>query len=180
MSDQVVIITAYDCIEGVVHIGAYKNDWRSFGQIAMGDLCKPFPYYDLMSSSVLAICESVFLKPMHDETIMNIIMGRIKVFIGIDFDKFIEFSNHLGIKADWSTSKELHQYLDSAKGNAQAIFSFDNKGIKLEIDGRKMFLGHGFFMKMIFDHFLPSTMILKYQQSISNSDLREIVPESHS
>lgn len=159
---------AYSCIEGIVHIGVYKRDWRIYGQTSMKTLCDPFPFVDLMISRGVAICEPIFLKPISDDKIIDIVLGKIKVYIGIDFEKFIEFSNFLGIKASWASSKELHKYLDNSKYNSKEIFSFNNKGIKIEIGGKELLLGYGFFFKMIFDHILPSTMLLKYQSSIKD------------
>ena len=97
---------AYDCIETIVHIGVYKNDWRMYGQFSMKSLCDPFPFVDLMASRGIVICEPIFLKPIGDDKIIDIVLGRIKIYIGIDFEKFIEISNLLGIKASWSSSKE--------------------------------------------------------------------------
>ncbi len=164
---------AYDCVEAIVHIGVYKNDWRLYGQFSMKELCDPFPFIDLMASRGIAICEPVFLMPIGDDKIIDIVLGRIKIYIGIDVEKFIEFSNFLGIKASWSSSKELHKYLDSSKYNPKEIYSFNNKGVKIEINAQELFLGQGFFSKMIFDHILPSTMLLKYQSSISNTNFEE-------
>ncbi|WP_269686398.1 hypothetical protein [Flavobacterium lacustre] len=159
---------AYDCIEGIVHLGVYKNDWRMHGQFTMKSLCKAFPFYDLMTGRGVTICEPIFLKPIIDENIIDLVLGRIKIYIGIDYDKLIEFSNELGVKASWSSSKELHKYLDNSKYNPKEIFSFKNKGIKIEIDGREAFLGQGFFSKILFDNILPSTMLMKYQNTIKN------------
>ncbi|OBS14811.1 hypothetical protein ATE49_19435 [Elizabethkingia miricola] len=152
---------AYTCIGEIIHIGIYKNEWRTYGQFSMKQLCAPYPFVDLMSSRTL-ICEPIFLKPFPEEIIMDMVMGRIKVFIGVNYDNFIEFSNGLGVKASWSSAKELQKYLENFKHDRRTIFSFENKGIKLEIDGHEIFVGGGFFSKMIFDHFLPQTMILKY------------------
>lgn len=158
---------AYECIEAIVHVGVYKNDWRMFGQVTMKDLCEPFPFVDLMASRGMIISEPIFMKPFTDEQILDIVLGRIKIFIGIDYEKFIEFANFLGIKASWSTSKELHKYLDNKSHNPKEIFSFKNKGIKVNIIGQEMMLGRGFFMKILFDQFLPSTMLLKYQHQLT-------------
>jgi len=158
----------YDCVEAVVHVGVSKNDWRIFGQASMKATCDPFPITDLMSGRGIMICEPIFMKPIPDSTIMDIVLGRIKIYIGIDFEKLIEFANHLGIKATWSTSKELHKCLDNKSYNSTEIFSFNNRGIKISISGQDMFLGHGFISKIIFDHFLPSTMLLKYQAQIKS------------
>lgn len=159
---------AFESVEAIVHIGAYKNDWRFRGQEAMKSLCDPYPFMDLMAGRGVNISEPIFLKPFTDEQIIDIALGKIKIFIGIDFDKLIEFSNALGIKASWSTSKELQNFISKAKYYSKEFFSFNNKGIKVEIDGKEVFLGHGFFSKIIFDHFLPSTMLLKYQDSLHN------------
>ncbi|SHG01915.1 hypothetical protein SAMN05444274_1201 [Mariniphaga anaerophila] len=157
---------AYDCIEAIVHVGVYKNDWRLYGQPTMKGLCKPYSFYDLISNCRL-ISEPIFMKPFTDKQILDIVLGRVKIYIGIDYEKFIEFSNFLGIKASWSTSKELHKYLDNKSYSPKEIFSFENRGIKVDILGQQMFLGQGFFMKIIFDQILPSTMLLKYQYQLT-------------
>lgn len=157
---------AYDCIEAIVHVGVYKNDWRLYGQPAMAGLCKPFSFYDLISNRRL-ISEPILMKPFTDKQILDIVLGRVKIYMGIDYEKFIEFSNFLGIKASWSTSKELHKYLDNKTYSPKEIFSYKNRGIKVDILGQQMFLGQGFFMKILFDQILPSTMLLKYQYQLT-------------
>ncbi|GAA6765727.1 hypothetical protein AAFH68_16650 [Flavobacterium sp. CGRL1] len=161
---------AYESVEAIVHIGVYKDDWRFYGQTAMKSLCAPYPFMDLMSGRGINISEPVFLKPFTDQQIIDIVLGRIKIFIGIDFDKLIELSNDLGIKASWSTTKELQNFVAKAKYYSKEFFSFNNKGIKVKIDGKEILLGHGFFSKITFDHFLPSTMLLKYQNTLHNLD----------
>lgn len=157
---------AYECIESIVHVGVYKKDWRLYGQLTMKGLCKPFSFYDLISSRRL-ISEPIFMKPFTDKQILDIVLGRVKIYVGIDYEKFIEFSNFLGIKASWSTSKELHKYLDNKSYSPKEIFSFENRGIKVDILEQQMFIGQGFFMKILFDQLLPSTMLLKYQYQLT-------------
>lgn len=159
---------AYTSVGAIVNIGVYKNDWRVYGQFTMKQLCDPFPFIDLMASRGVLICEPIFLKPFPENVIMDIVFGRIKVFIGIDYNNFIKFSNDLGVGASWSTAKEFQKYLQKFLYDKREIFSIDNKGIKLEIDGNELFVGHGFFTKILFDHFLPETMILKYVGMIAD------------
>jgi hypothetical protein len=161
---------AYESVEAIVHIGVYKNDWRFHGQAAMKSLCNPYPFMDLMSGRGVNISEPIFLKPFTDQQIIDIVLGKIKIFIGIDFDKLIELSNDFVFKASWSTSKELQNLVSQAKYYSKEFFSFNNKGVKVEIDGKEVFLGHGFFSKITFDHFLPSTMLQKYQNTLHNLD----------
>lgn len=159
---------AYGSVGAIVLIGMYKNEWRAYGQFSMKQLCDPFPSVDLMASRGILICEPIFLKPFPEDIIMDIVLGRIKVYIGIDYNNFIKFSNDLGVKASWSTPKELQKYLKDYPHDRREIFSFNNKGLKIEIDGNEIFVGHGFFTKILFDHFLPKTMILKYNGMIEN------------
>nr|WP_314491984.1 hypothetical protein [uncultured Chryseobacterium sp.] len=159
---------AYTSVGAIVNIGVYKNDWRVYGQFTMKQLCDPYPFVDLMASRGVLICEPIFLKPFPENVIMDIVFGRIKVFIGIDYNNFIKFSNDLGVGASWSTAKELQNYLQKFIHDKREIFSIDNKGIKLEIDGNEIFVGHGFFTKILFDHFSPETMILKYVGMIAD------------
>lgn len=154
---------AYDCVEAIVHIGVYKNEMRFLGPNLIKNLCNDFPVYDLMSGRGITMCEPIFLKPLLDGTVIDIVLGRIRVFIGIDINKFLEFCIVLGINAKWSTAKELQKYKEMY--NSKEIFSYQNKGIKMELNGREVFLGYGFFVKIIYDHMLPSTMILKYQDT---------------
>ncbi|AZA52117.1 hypothetical protein [Chryseobacterium sp. G0201] len=159
---------AYTSVGAIVHVGMYKNDWRIPGQFTLKQLCDPFPFVDLMASRGILICEPIFLKPFSEDIIMDIVFGRMKVYIGIDYNNFIKFSNDLGVKASWSAPKELQKYLEDYPHDRREIFSFENKGIKIEIDGNEIFVGHGFFTKILFDHFLPETMILKYNGTMEN------------
>ncbi len=151
---------AYECVEAVIHIGIYRDNWLSIGKEVLESTCKPFPVHDILEGRGIMICEPLFIKPFSDDVILDIVLGKIKIYIGVDFEKFIEFANYLGVPARWSTKKELAKILDTRKYNSKEIFALENKGIILTINDQEHFLGQGYFVKMIFDHFLPSSSLL--------------------
>lgn len=164
---------AYTNIWGVVNVGVYKNQSRSNGKFILGFLNKGFPVHDATSLGV-NISEPIFAKPLYwgGQNIIDIALGRIKIYIGIDFDEFIRFANDLGLPLRWSSKKELSKMLSALKGiNTKEIFSFNNKGLIIEDEetkGNPMFVGQGMLARIIYDQVSPLTLvknrILGFQQ----------------
>lgn len=116
-----------------------------------------------MQARGITICEPIFLKPFDDDTIMDLVMGRLQILIGIDYDAFINFCNLLGMNARWSTTKEFQKIVEQIRMKSKELFSFKNKGILIEEKGQKenfAFMGQGIFGRIIFDHIYPSSIIL--------------------
>ncbi|MCB9324013.1 MAG: hypothetical protein H6571_09795 [Lewinellaceae bacterium] len=154
---------AYTIIENIVNIGVYRDNMRFWGPNALKALNKNFPVHDIMSARGITISEPVFLKPFPEEDIFDIVFDRVKIYIGIDYDEFILLCKNLGLPADWSSKKELSQLLQSLPFKSKEVFSFDNRGIKIEdksIKSDKLFLGMGLFGRIIFDQIRPSSIII--------------------
>ena len=154
---------AYDCLEGIVHIGVYREDWRIRGEGVLTILNKHYPVFDLMWGRGITICEPIFLKPFSDNAIMDLLMGRIRIVIGVDYEEFIRFCNLLGMNARWSTPKEFQKMIKQTPMKSKAFFSHKNKGIIIEEKGQEQnfaFIGQGLFAQIIFDHIYPSSIIL--------------------
>lgn len=154
---------AYTNIMGIINIGAYKNDWRICGKEILKEINNKYPVYDLMSSLGITIAEPIFAKPIDDDKIMDIAFGKIKIYVGINFDMFIEFCNDFKLPMRWSTTKEFGKFLKSTSGYNKEIFSFKNRGLIIEdqeTKGKPMFVGHGMLLRMIFDQIRPETLVL--------------------
>lgn len=155
---------AYTNIWGVINVGAYKNDWRFKGEFIIEQLNNGFPVHDIIPLGV-NISEPIFAKPMSwgDENIIDIALGKIKVYIGIDIEQFIKFANDFGLPMRWSTRKELSKFYDAQGGiSNKEIFSFDNKGLVIEDEETKgtiQFVGMGMLLRMIHDHVSPITLV---------------------
>ena len=154
---------AYTSITGIINVGVYKNDWRIFGREILKEINSKYPVYDLTSSLGINISEPIFAKPFKDDIIIDLALGKIKLYIGIDFDKFIEFCNDFELPVRWSTTKEFGKFVGNSKFNTKEIFSYNNKGLIIEdqeTKGNPMFVGYGMLFKMIFDHIRPETLVL--------------------
>jgi len=154
---------AYTNIMGIINIGAYKNDWRIYGKKMLKEINNKYPVYDLMSSLGITIAEPIFAKPIDDDRIMDIAFGKIKIYVGINFDMFIKFCNDFELPMRWSTTKEFGKFLKGTPGYNKEIFSFENRGLIIEnqkTKGNPMFVGHGMLFRMIFDQIRPETLVL--------------------
>jgi hypothetical protein len=157
---------AYTCIMNIIHIGAYKNDWREFGKPLLIQLNNNFPVHDLMSTIGITISEPIFAKPFENNSIIDIALGHIKIYIGINYDMLIELGNDLNLPMRWSSKKELADILNNSKGNSKEIFSYDNKGIIIENrknENINMFIGQGMCIRLMYDHISPDTLIQNRQ-----------------
>lgn len=154
---------AYTSITGVINVGAYKHDWRFHGKEVLKGINNGYPVHDLMSTLGITIAEPIFAKPFEDKTIMDIAFGRIKIYVGIDFDQFIKFSNDFGLPMRWSTTKEFAKYVSNIPFNNKEIFSFENKGLVIGDSKTKestLFVGQGMLIRMLFDHIQPYTLVM--------------------
>jgi hypothetical protein len=154
---------AYATIQDIIHIGVYKNEMRKAGPVTLKHLNNNFPIYDIMSSRGITICEPIFAKPFDEEDIIDIVMKRTKIFIGIDIEGFITVSNDLDLSVRWSSRKELNRLFDKLPLKSREIYSYENKGLVIEPPARndvKMFVGQGMFIRIIFDHILPHIIII--------------------
>lgn len=154
---------AYTSIMGIINVGVYKNDWRRYGQIVLKEINNGFPIYDLMYTLGTAIAEPIFAKPFDEKTIMDLAFGRIKIYIGIDYNMLIKFGNDFGLPMRWSSRKEFANFISNSKGYDKEIFSHDNKGIIIEEQdpkGIQGFVGHGMLARLMFDHIKPETLIM--------------------
>lgn len=155
---------AYTSVWGVLNIGVYKNEWRTMGKFTLTQLNNGYPVYDILSLGV-NISEPIFAKPISwgDENIIDIALGKIKIFIGIDIDQFIKFANDFGLPMRWSTKKELNNISDTSREiNIKELFSFENKGLVITDEETKEsphFVGMGMLCRMIHDHISPLTLI---------------------
>lgn len=145
---------AYESIEGIVNVGVYRNNWRKVGKRFLEDINK-YPVFDLRTTLNTAVCEPIFMKPFPTDVLTDIAFGKIMVFIGIDYDKLIEFANDIGLPLRWSTAKELNEMKQSFPLETKEIFSHNNKGLIIGDGERQTFIGMGFIVRILFDHNTP-------------------------
>lgn len=135
------------------------------------ELNKQYPVFNIMSSINNIICEPIFLKGLSEKCIIDIICGNILIFIGINIDELIILSNKLGHNMRWSTKKEFSNITHRIKSLSRELFSHENKGLVVYPSGdlsNLSFVGYGMLIRMIYDHILPSSIIMNRKLTIDS------------
>lgn len=150
---------AFTSVDGILNVGVYRNDWRVYGKKTLEEL-NGYPVFDLMGTLTVDVCEPIFMKPFPDEVLLDIAFGKIKVFIGIDYNKLIEFANDIGLSLRWSTTKEFAKITEGLPMKSKEVFSNHNKGLVIDYKGHQIFLGMGFMVRLLFDHKTPQVQLI--------------------
>lgn len=153
---------AYDCIEGMVHIGVYRKDWRfKKGFETLTKANNNYQVYDIRKCMDM-LAEPLFCKPFPDEMIMDILTGEIIILLGIDYDAFIHWYNEFSdTPLRWSTRKELSKIRDDKTIDTSGIVIRDNQTIIYQLtDNLTGFIGYSLVFRILLDHNKPLIQIL--------------------
>ncbi|MCI0613077.1 hypothetical protein L0244_08810, partial [bacterium] len=155
-------IMAYTEIENCLMIGAYrdlaKNNGKKFIQYLVNQFTgKKFPVFSFAQSLYIPVCEPIFLKPLREQDIFDIIFDRTRVYMAIKLDNLIKMFDANGAKARWLSRKETDKILKESH-LSKDILVYDNKAIAVELGGISMYLGNGVLGRIIFDNILPSSV----------------------
>lgn len=153
---------AYDCIEGMVHIGVYRKDWRfKKGFETLTKANNNYQVYDIRKCMDI-LAEPLFCKPFPDEMIMDILTGEIIILLGIDYDAFIHWYNEFSdTPLRWSTKKELSKIRDDKTIDISGIVIRENQAIIHQLtDNLTGFIGYGLVFRILLDHNKPLIQIL--------------------
>lgn len=98
------------------------------------------------------VSEPIFGKPLKPDFIIDILTGRVKVILGLDFDSLIHLFNQQGLNTRWLDEKE-----SSKLGKNAAIIN--KRGIELTLpNGEKNIMGGGIVSKILYDSIRPSNI----------------------
>lgn len=160
----------YTLLPGGLHIGVYEGDCLIMADFIMKKINEPYPIFNIMEGSGTIVCEPIFLKPFEKKTILDIICGRKKIILALNFDMFIAYCNQLGMKARWSTNKELQEMKETIQYKSNIFVEHENKGIVFEEENKKQniaFLGWGAISRILFDHILPHSIIINRKNTFN-------------
>jgi len=153
---------AYDCIDGLVHIGVYREDWRfEMGKEALTQANNNYPIYDIrMCLDTLG--EPLFCKPFPDDMIMDILTGNVIIYLGIDYEGLIYWYNQFSdFPLRWSSRNELQQLKDDKTIDITGIVVHERKALIKELTTNlKGFIGYGFVFRILLDHNKPLIQIM--------------------
>lgn len=147
----------YRCVGGIIHIGAYRGDYRlGDGKDTLLKCTNGYPVYDIRNSIGLTISEPLFCKPFPQDMILDIITANVIVYIGIDLQKVIDFGNDFGGAFRWSTKRELNEARTLSPLKGRETIGFNNRGIIIcETKNGIAFMGSGLLCRLVYDHLNP-------------------------
>ncbi|OFX54514.1 MAG: hypothetical protein A2046_02775 [Bacteroidetes bacterium GWA2_30_7] len=148
---------------GSLIIGAYRNEYFPYGEVIMQNLIKEksgkdFPVYNFLQNIYIPITEPIYSKPILDDFKFDIIFGRVKIVMVINYDKVIELFNEVGFKTKWLSRKETHK-LKENKDSPKSLIIIDNRAIQTEYKGINYHLCDGFTTRIISDNLTPYSAI---------------------
>jgi hypothetical protein len=105
------------------------------------------------------LSQPIFAKPFPPSFMVDVLTGKVKVFIGIDGDALIRTLNESGLNSRWYTEKETARHKQKSK--RIGFVEINRKAIAITIPGiGEHVLFGGIFSKIIFDNIYPSNIAL--------------------
>jgi len=159
---------AYQVIENVILIGMYKNSFLPLGEELIQHISKEisqkeYPVFSYHEQLFAPFKQPIFYKPFGKEVLFDIIFGRLKIVLLINFDNLVEFFNINGVEARWLSRKETAAIVD--KNKETKPFIFENRAIQVKVGGKEIVLGDTFIIRLIFDNLYPSALIEMYKDT---------------
>lgn len=151
-------IWAYTLVEGCLHIGMYRDEGILMAKTIEGILKFNTTNYIIIDwlSITNNVSEPLYAKPFPSEFMIDILSGKVKVIMGLDFDKLIEAFNIFGLPTRWMTPKETAKAKQVK--NANAIVVVNKRAISFRMDNQDIILSGGILSKLFYDCILPSNM----------------------
>lgn len=161
---------SYLTVEECLHIGMYRDESILMAPFTIDHIIssktKNFITVDWLSITK-NLSEPIFFKPFPPDFIFDILTGKVKVIIGLDFDEFIKILNTNGVKAEWMSRKETMKIRQKIK--IKDLVIINDQAIKLSINPEyEIFLCGGFISKILYDSFYPSNIILNINSLNAN------------
>lgn len=150
---------AYDNIDGCLHIGMYKGQFRAGGHIILEGLAKQHggPYFLVDYVSILkSLHKPLFILPFPREFIFDLMFTRVKLYFVVEVEAFMKLFSDYGMTAEWMTTKETMRLKEKYK--LDELFTMAKRGIKVTHDetGQVSYLHYGIFNRLYFEHIYPS------------------------
>lgn len=155
---------AIDIIEKCIYIGVYKDRGRVGGPHILKtwmnhETNSNYPVTNYLSMLKNPVKEPITYKPFDKEATLDILFGRISIYIGLNFDYIFDFAKAYDLEMTWAKKKELGR----ARQEGMDFFKINKNGISLSDGNISMILGDHFFSRIHHDFVLPSSMFLTYK-----------------
>ncbi|WP_312075039.1 hypothetical protein [Chryseobacterium sp.] len=152
--------SSYFTVDDCLHIGIYKDASIPMANFALQQIVesktKNYMIIDWLSITS-NLSEPIFFKPFPSDFIFDILTGKVKIILGLDFDALIELFNENGIKAEWLTVKQTMRTKQRIK--IKGLVVINDRAIKMTVsDNYEMFFFGGLLSKILFDNIYPESI----------------------
>lgn len=150
---------AYTVIDNCLHIGLYKESWISLGKPVLEIIAKDQGInhkiiVDARSSMKTTDSPLLFL-PFSKQLILDILMGRVIMYLMLDIDKYIKTYELFGAKCSWVSTKETQKIKEDFK--KIPLYIEDHRTIRItNAHGVQSFMAMGTLSKILFNHIKPT------------------------
>lgn len=165
VSEQDKRLWAYTVLEDCLMIGCYSGVWRKAGRHLLQELSarlygRQYPFVDLRAGLEVPMADPIFLKPLTEGQIFDVVFGRTCVFMIINLDRLLDMFSRRGVNARWLPRKETARLRNEWRGGGLLVF--DNRAIVIQHEESSIYLTDAALSRIVFDNMLPSSLVTMF------------------
>ncbi len=165
---------AFTELEGGLYIGAYKGLWRRLGpsllrRSAFEEINDTYPVSSLREGLAQALVEPIFVKPLSEDQIFDIVLGRVAVFILLRLDQMLSLYSGTPVTAEFLSVKQSRKQQEKCREHR--LFTHERQCVRvIAPTGISFLMGDGLRTRVVFDSLTPQCVIAM-SASDSTSDV---------
>jgi hypothetical protein len=162
---------AYTVIEDCLMVGCYQGLMKKAGRALLNSLARSLFEENNMTVSLneglkIPLCEPVFLKPLREDDIFDIVFDRKRVFMVLSVDRLLQSFREQGAEVKWLSKKETDRLMQRNKYERPLVFN--RRAVSIDNDEWSIILTAGSLRRIFFDNLLPSSLISMLLDSLAN------------
>ncbi|WP_431244397.1 hypothetical protein ACQ9BO_08815 [Flavobacterium sp. P21] len=162
-------IWAYDVIDrGCLHVGLYRDEGRFMTGLIKDILDKKTTNHVIIDFVSIAgnVSEPLFAKPLPPKLMIDILVGDIKLIIGLNIDALIQVFKDTGFEVELLSEKQTMKLKQREK--MKVMFIINKRAIRLTNPENKktMIVGGGIISKILYDSIYPSNIAITLLQTL--------------
>lgn len=149
-------------IDDCLYLGLYdtniplKKAYHAFGEW-MKAIDVKYPITNFQLSFTCPLCKPPFLTGLRKRDIVDIAMGKKIILASLDFDKWFEIGEKIGLSLEWLNRSESNKYLKEREGTD--LYVNGKKIIKIEANGSSSVMGDAIPARIFFEFLRPVSAI---------------------
>lgn len=149
---------AYTVVDNCLHIGIYKNKWRYLGKPLLEYIAKDQKIEHKILVDIRQVMNTMdsplLFLPFSKQLIIDIILGKVILFLMLDIDSFLGLLGNFGISYSWLSRRETTKLKEQIKNIN--LYVADNRAIRTtNIHGIEGIMTMGMLTKILFNQIRP-------------------------